>query len=141
MHPEISPCTLPIYSNNKWLKKRAHIGCTPPKIVHPAVEMCTPGAECILNFGQCNMPLLYVSRISRREVSMGGVTVRGAVGEEVPGLWEGISSNERAQRPSHRAQRPCGTTSEWHIVWRRFGDVKNLLSLFTLYYQLFYPHI
>ena len=23
------------YSNNKWLKKRAHTGCTPPKIVHP----------------------------------------------------------------------------------------------------------
>ena len=31
-------------------KKRAHTGCTPPKIVHPAVEMCTPGAGCTLNF-------------------------------------------------------------------------------------------
>ena len=30
---------------------------------------------------------------------------------------EGISSNERAERPSHRAQRPCGTTSVWHIVY------------------------
>ena len=28
MHPQIAPCTLPIYSNNKWLKKRAHTGCT-----------------------------------------------------------------------------------------------------------------
>ena len=33
VHPEIAPCTLPIYSNNKWLKKRApgrgnmHAGC------------------------------------------------------------------------------------------------------------------
>ena len=51
VHPEISPCTLPIYSNNKWPKKCAHTGCTPPKIVHPAVEMCTPGAGCTLNFG------------------------------------------------------------------------------------------
>ena len=51
VHPEISPCTLPVYSNNKWLKKHAHTGCTPPKIVHPAVEMCTPGAGCALNFG------------------------------------------------------------------------------------------
>ena len=33
------------------LKKRAHTGCTPPKIMHPAVEMCTPGAGCTLNFG------------------------------------------------------------------------------------------
>ena len=23
-----------------WLRKRAHIGCTPPKIVHKAVKMC-----------------------------------------------------------------------------------------------------
>ena len=51
VHPEIAPCTLPIYSNNKWLKKRAHTGCTPAKIVHPAVEICTPGAGCTLNFG------------------------------------------------------------------------------------------
>ena len=53
VHPGIAPCTLPIYSNNKWLKKRAHTECTPPKIVHPAVEMCTPGAGCTLNFGHC----------------------------------------------------------------------------------------
>ena len=53
VHPEIAPCTLPIYSNDKWLKKRAHTGCTTPKIVHPAVEMCTPGAGCTLNFGHC----------------------------------------------------------------------------------------
>ena len=53
VHPEIAPCTLPIYSNNKWLKKRAHTGCTHPKIVHPTVEMCAPGAGCILNFGHC----------------------------------------------------------------------------------------
>ena len=51
VHPEIASCTLPIYSNNKWLKKRAHTGCTPLKIVHPAVEMCAPGAGCTLNFG------------------------------------------------------------------------------------------
>ena len=57
VHPEIAPCTLPIYSNNKWLKKRAHTGCTPPKIVHPAVEMCTPGAGCTLNFGHCKASL------------------------------------------------------------------------------------
>ena len=53
VHPEIAQCTLPIYSNNKWLKKRAHTGCTPPKIVHPATEMCTPGAGCTLNFRHC----------------------------------------------------------------------------------------
>ena len=50
VHPETALCTLLIYSNNKWLKKRAHTGCTPSKIVHPAVEMCTPGAGCTLNF-------------------------------------------------------------------------------------------
>ena len=50
VHPEIAPCTLPIYSNNKWLKKRANSGWTPPKIMHLAVEMCTPGAGCTLNF-------------------------------------------------------------------------------------------
>ena len=53
VHPVFAPCTLPIYSNNKWLKKCAHTGCTPPKIVHPAVEMCMPGAGCTLNFGHC----------------------------------------------------------------------------------------
>ena len=31
VHPEIAPCTLPIYSNDKWLKKCAHTGCTPQK--------------------------------------------------------------------------------------------------------------
>ena len=51
VHPEIAPCTLPIYRNDKLLKKRAHTGCTPPKIVHPAMEMYTPGAGCTLNFG------------------------------------------------------------------------------------------
>ena len=40
VHPEIAPCTLRIYSNNKWPTKRAHTECTPPKIVHPAMEMC-----------------------------------------------------------------------------------------------------
>ena len=54
VHPEIASCTLPIYGNNKWLKKRAHTGCTPPKIVHPVVEMCAPGAGCTLNFGHCH---------------------------------------------------------------------------------------
>ena len=39
VHPEIAPCTLQIYSNNKWLKKRAHTGCTPPKIVHPVCRV------------------------------------------------------------------------------------------------------
>ena len=55
VHPEIVPCTLSIYSNNKWLKKRAHTGCTPPKTVHPAVEMCMPGSGCTLNFGHCQV--------------------------------------------------------------------------------------
>ena len=32
-------------------KKRAHSECTPPKIVHPAAEICAPGAGCTLNFG------------------------------------------------------------------------------------------
>ena len=39
------------------------------------------------------------------------------------GLGEGISSNQRAERPTYRArrptyraQRPCGTTSVWHNV-------------------------
>ena len=51
VHPEIAPCTLPIYSNNKWLKKRAHTGCTPSKIVHPSMEMCTQGAPLISDTG------------------------------------------------------------------------------------------
>ena len=55
VHPEIAPCTLPIYSNNKCLKKRAYTGCTPPKIVHPAMEMCMPGAGCTLNFEHCKV--------------------------------------------------------------------------------------
>ena len=67
MHPEIDPCTPPIYSNNKWLKKRAHTGYTPPKIVHPAVEVCTPGAGCTLNFGHCTISL---KRRSYRQVSV-----------------------------------------------------------------------
>ena len=49
----ICPCTLSICSYNNWLKKRAHTGCTPPKIVHPSVKMCAPGAGCTLNFGHC----------------------------------------------------------------------------------------
>ena len=53
VHPEIASCTLPIFSNNKLLKKRAHTGCTLPKIVHPASEMCAPGAGCTLNFRHC----------------------------------------------------------------------------------------
>ena len=60
VHPEIAPCTLPIYSNNKWLRKRAHTGCIPPKTVHPAVEMCTPGAGCTLNVGHCE-DMYYVN--------------------------------------------------------------------------------
>ena len=28
-------------------------GCTSPKTVHPAAEMCTLGAGCTLNFGHC----------------------------------------------------------------------------------------
>ena len=35
VHPEIALCTLPIYSNNKWLKKRAHtVKTTWPKRPH-----------------------------------------------------------------------------------------------------------
>ena len=37
----------------KSKKKSAHSGCTPPKIVHPAAEMGSPGAGCTLNFGHC----------------------------------------------------------------------------------------
>ena len=59
VHPEIAPCTLPTYSNNKWLKKRAQSGCKPPKIVHPATIMCTPGAGCTLNFGHCGVPQFF----------------------------------------------------------------------------------
>ena len=40
-----------ICSNDKFSTKRAHSGCTPQKTVHPAAEMCTPGAGCTLNFG------------------------------------------------------------------------------------------
>ena len=58
VHPENGPCTLPIYSNTKWLKKRAHTGCTPSKIVHPALKMCMPGAGCTLNFGHCKVSLI-----------------------------------------------------------------------------------
>ena len=58
--PEIDPCALPIYSNNKWLKNRAHTRWTPPKIMHPAVEMCAPGAGCTLNFGHCQCSKLRV---------------------------------------------------------------------------------
>ena len=53
VHPEISLRTLPICSNSKWLKKRAHTRCTPLRIMHPAVEMCTPGAGCTLTFAHC----------------------------------------------------------------------------------------
>ena len=55
LHPEIAPGTLPIYSNNKWLKKRAHTGCTSPKIVHPAGEMCAPGAPLISDNFKCRV--------------------------------------------------------------------------------------
>ena len=53
VHPEIAPCTLPIYSNNNSKNVHtpgAHLG----KIVHPAVEMCALGAGCTLNFGHRN---------------------------------------------------------------------------------------
>ena len=74
VHPEIAPCTLPVYSNNKWLKQRAHTGCTPPgahllklctppKTVHPAVEMCTPGEGCTLNFDFVHSRTRFVHRI------------------------------------------------------------------------------
>ena len=53
VHPEIAPCTLPIYSNNIKLKKREHSRCTPLEIVHPAMEICTPGAGWTLNLGHC----------------------------------------------------------------------------------------
>ena len=53
VRPELSPCTQFICSYNEWLKKRAHTGCTPPKIVHPAVNMCAPDAGYTLNFGHC----------------------------------------------------------------------------------------
>ena len=43
-----------ICSNHEWLKKCAQSGCTSLKTVHPALKMCTPGAECMLNFGQCH---------------------------------------------------------------------------------------
>ena len=33
--------------------------CTHSKIVHPAVEMCTPGAGCTLNFGHYKTILLF----------------------------------------------------------------------------------
>ena len=50
VRPGISLFTLYICSYNNWLKKRAHTKCTPLKIVHPAVNMCAPGAGCTLNF-------------------------------------------------------------------------------------------
>ena len=40
------------FVRDKQLKKRTHSGCTPPKTVHLATEMCTLGAGCTLNFGQ-----------------------------------------------------------------------------------------
>ena len=52
VHRGISPCTLLTCTYNNWLKKRAHAGGTLPKIVHPGVNMCAPGAGCALNFGQ-----------------------------------------------------------------------------------------
>ena len=53
VHPAATLCILLIYSNGKELKKCAHTGRTRPKIVRPAAEMCTPGAECTLNFEHC----------------------------------------------------------------------------------------
>ena len=53
MHPGIFLCTPLIYSYDKWVKKRAHIGRTCPKNVCPASEMCAPGAECTVNFEHC----------------------------------------------------------------------------------------
>ena len=37
----------------KLSKKHVNYGCTPPKSVHPAVEMYMPGAGCTLIFGHC----------------------------------------------------------------------------------------
>ena len=70
VHPEIASCTLPIYSNNKWLKKRAQIGCTLPIIVHPALEMCTPAAGCTLNdYVPCHNILAPMSHVSKPYMS------------------------------------------------------------------------
>ena len=65
VYPGTSPCTLLICSNDKWLKKCAHSGCTSLKIVHPALKMCTPGAGCMLNFGHC--PRIFIGK----EMSVG----------------------------------------------------------------------
>ena len=46
-----------------WLKKCTHTRCTSPKIVHPSVKICAPGAGCTLNFGHCNEPCPYASVI------------------------------------------------------------------------------
>ena len=40
VHLGISPCTLFICGYNNCFKKHAHTGCTPLKIVHPAMKMC-----------------------------------------------------------------------------------------------------
>ena len=47
MHPQISPCTPLVYSYDKWVNKREHIGCTCPKNVRPASEMCAWSALLI----------------------------------------------------------------------------------------------
>ena len=59
VHPGTSPCTLLIYSNDKWPNKCAHSGCTSLKIVQMALKMCTPGAGCMLNFGHCIIIIMY----------------------------------------------------------------------------------
>ena len=46
--------------------------------------------------------------------------VVAGVGEVAAGVREGISSNQRAERPTYRAQRLCGTTSVWHIIYHSF---------------------
>ena len=47
----------------KFQKKCPHAGCTPPKIVHPAAEMCTPGAGCTPNFGHCRPHMVVGAKV------------------------------------------------------------------------------
>ena len=47
VYPGFSQCTPLLCSNAKHSKKRAHSGCTPPKMVHPAAEMCAQGAPLL----------------------------------------------------------------------------------------------
>ena len=53
VHPAICPCVAHCISLFKSWKRPAHTGCTAFKPMHPAAELCTPGAGCTLNFEHC----------------------------------------------------------------------------------------